>query len=113
MNNIVYSTDPDWQENCDKCGKAKKACICAETDAPSPSGETVYIERDRKGRKGKTVTVISNIRGDLKMIQKDLQKYCGAGGSVKDGRVEIQGDQRIKVREYLEKAGFTVRQKGG
>ena len=113
MNKIVYSTDPDWQQTCDNCGRAKAECLCDVADTPAPSGQTVYIERDRKGRKGKTVTVISNMRGDLKKIQKDLQRYCGAGGSIKDGHIEIQGDQRVKVREYLEKAGFTVKQKGG
>lgn len=113
MNKTVYSTNPDWQSTCETCGLPVSDCNCAPETIPPPSEQTVYLERDSKGRKGKTVTVISNIRGDLKQIQQSLQRVCGAGGSVKDGRIEIQGDQRVKVREYLEKAGYRVKQKGG
>lgn len=74
---------------------------------------TAYIERDRKGRKGKVVTVISRLKGDLKPLQKELQKECGAGGSVKNNTIEIQGDHRDKIAQILHKKGFKTKFIGG
>ena len=102
--NIVYSTDPDWQpENDDN--KPDKAL--------SVSDQTAYIERDRKKRAGKVVTVISKLHGDLKALQKELQKHCGSGGTVKNGNIEIQGDHRDKIGEYLSQKGFKIKFVGG
>ena len=75
--------------------------------------DTIYIERDRKGRKGKVVTVISGLKGDLKALQKELQKQCGAGGSVKNNTIEIQGDHRDKIALILQEKGYKVKLKGG
>lgn len=111
--NLVYSTDPDWKNKCPECGEVLEQCICGKEKRSSPSGKKIYIERDRKQRKGKTVTVISGLFGDLKPQLKELQKLCGAGGAVKDGKIEIQGDNRVKIRQHLEKKGFQVVNRGG
>lgn len=76
-------------------------------------GSTAYIERDRKQRKGKVVTVISRLGGDLKTLQKELQKQCGAGGSVKNGAIEIQGDHRDKIAGILQQKGYKTKFIGG
>lgn len=99
--NLVYSTNPEAMQSLN------------ENNFSGPTGDTAYIERDRKGRKGKVVTVISKIKGDLKMLQKELQKECGAGGSVKNNTIEIQGDHRDKVAGILQKRGFKVKFIGG
>jgi len=112
-NKLVYSSDPDWKQKCEKCGEAIDECVCNEVENSSDSGQKVYIERDRKQRKGKTVTVISGMRGDLKSQLKELQRLCGAGGAVKSSNIEIQGDHRVKIRQHLEKSGFQVINRGG
>ena len=98
---LVYSTNPDAMQSQD------------ENNIINSTGDTAYIERDRKGRKGKVVTVISKIKGDLKTLQKELQKECGAGGSVKNNNIEIQGDHRDKIAKILQDKGFKVKFIGG
>ena len=99
--NIVYSTNPDWSKQ--KSGEREEGA------ANNNVSNTAYIQRDRKKRAGKIVTVISKLNGDLKSLQKELQKHCGAGGSVKRGNIEIQGDQRDKIAEYLKQKGYKVK----
>jgi translation initiation factor 1 len=101
--NIVYSTDPNWQKD---EGDEQKS-------ESSSSNQTAYIERDRKKRAGKVVTVISKLSGNLKELQKELQKLCGSGGTVKNGNIEIQGDHRDKIAEYLNKKGIKTKFVGG
>lgn len=110
---IVYSTDPNWKEKCPVCDEPLDNCICGKEQNKLESSQIVYIQRDRKKRKGKTVTIISNVSGDRKMIQKELQKLCGAGGTIKNDVIEIQGDHREKIRVYLEEKGYTVKSIGG
>jgi translation initiation factor 1 len=75
--------------------------------------QTIYIEKEKKGRGGKTVSLITNLKGDLKSLQKEIQKKCATGGAVKNGNIEIQGDHLKKIKEMLEKKGFKVKQVGG
>jgi translation initiation factor 1 len=101
--NIVYSTDKNWNPD-----KKKK------TEETAYSGtQTAYIRLERKGRKGKAVTVVANLKGSLKELQKELQKHCGTGGSLKGGQMELQGDQRKKTAEFLQKKGIKVKMSGG
>jgi translation initiation factor 1 len=99
---LVYSTIPDETANSDE-----------KKEVPSGISGTAYIERDRKKRKGKVVTVISGLVGDLKKLQKELQKECGAGGTVKSGLIEIQGDHRDKIASILNGKGIKYKFKGG
>lgn len=103
--NIVYSTDPDWQ--------AESQTITEANAKAKLEGQTAYIERDRKKRAGKTVTVVSNLKGDLKSLQKELQKHCGSGGALKNNTIEIQGDHREKIGALLQKKDCIVKYKGG
>ena len=70
----------------------------------------VDIIRQTAGRGGKTVTVAANFVGiglpEKEQLARDMQKACGCGGTVKDGRIEIQGDKRQEVAAILSKAGF-------
>lgn len=106
---LVYSTDT---------GRVKEE----KTTKPIPQSSgsrgdgIVRIRRETAGRNGKGVTTISGIPGDeteLKNIAKALKQICGVGGSVKDGVIEIQGDQREKIKADLEKRGYTVKLAGG
>jgi len=70
----------------------------------------VDILRQKAGRGGKTVTVVTNFTGiglpEKEILARKMQKACGTGGTVKDGRIEIQGDKRAEVARILEEAGF-------
>ena len=85
-----------------------------------PQQHDLRIMRDKKGRKGKVVTVISGFaltESDLKDLTKVLKGLCGAGGTAKnesDGQViEIQGDHREKVAEKLKSLGYKAKLAGG
>ena len=99
---LVFSTNPKREDPQEEIHAAKAI-----------KGQNAYIECDRKGRKGKNVTVISGLDTDLKLLKKELQKLCGCGGSVKKGTVEIQGDHRTRIAAFLEKKGVKVKYKGG
>ncbi|MCZ4292419.1 stress response translation initiation inhibitor YciH [Vibrio sinaloensis] len=76
----------------------------------------VRIERQTKGRKGKGVSIVTGLDLDdapLKLLAAELKKVCGCGGSIKDGKIEIQGDAREKIKAFLEKKGYTVKLAGG
>jgi translation initiation factor 1 len=78
--------------------------------APAKNRGRVDILRETAGRGGKTVTVVTNFVGiglpEKEQLAKKMQKSCGAGGTVKDGRIEIQGDRREIVAKVLTEAGF-------
>jgi translation initiation factor 1 len=77
---------------------------------PKKSRGRVDIIRQKAGRGGKTVTVVTNFVGiglpEKTALAKAMQKSCGCGGTVKDGRIEIQGDKREEVARILTEAGF-------
>lgn len=76
----------------------------------------VRVQRDSKGRRGKTATIITGIPGTadtLADIATILKKKCGTGGSAKDGIIVIQGDKRELIVEELKAQGFTVKIAGG
>lgn len=113
MGNIVYSTDKNWQEKCDNCHEPKDKCVCENSEIQKSENQTAHIRREKKGRAGKTVTTISNLRVDLRKLQRELQKYCATGGSIKNGVIEIQGDHRDKISKYLKTKGYKVKFIGG
>jgi len=76
----------------------------------------VRVGRETKGRKGKGVTLITGVPLDhdgLKALAKELKKQCGAGGAVKGGAIEIQGDHRDALVEALKSRGWVVKRSGG
>lgn len=82
----------------------------------APRDGVVRLFRDRGGRNGKTVTVIHGLpeRGPaLEARLSELKRLCGAGGTVKDGVVEIQGDHRERLAERLLRLGYTAKLAGG
>ena len=82
----------------------------APTTMPAKDRGRVDILRETAGRGGKTVTVVTNFTGiglpEKEQLAKKMRNACGAGGTVKDGRIEIQGDRREIVARILTEAGF-------
>jgi translation initiation factor 1 len=114
---IVYSTDGGRVANCPNCGQPYKQCRC-EQPAPATKKNDGFVRlmRDRKGRGGKTVTVITGITGNdtaLSTLAQQLKKLCGSGGTIKDGTIEIQGDHCDKVQMKLVELGYKVKRVGG
>jgi translation initiation factor 1 len=100
---------------CPDCRRPQDACTCGRERRPVGDG-TVRIHRETKGRRGKAVTVVRGLaleRDALDDLARDLKRACGVGGSVKDGAVEIQGDQRDKVAALLRERGYAVKLAGG
>jgi translation initiation factor 1 len=76
----------------------------------------VRIRRETKGRKGKGMTTVTGVElpeKELKDLCSQLKKMCGTGGALKDGIIEIQGDNRDKIKVTLEQLGHNVKLAGG
>jgi translation initiation factor 1 len=102
---IVYSTDPDYKPQEDN----------EQQDTLPAAQQTLYLALERHGG-GKVATVVSNFIGsgdDLNALGKQLKTKCGVGGSVKDGVIIIQGDNRDKAIAYLQTLGYKTKKKGG
>lgn len=111
---IVYSTAHGRM--CSKCGRPAKECVCHQKEAAPRADSVVRIGRETKGRKGKGVTVITGIPGaeaELKELGRLLKAKCGAGGTVRNGVIEIQGDHRQVLLEELSNRGWKVKLAGG
>lgn len=109
----VYSTDKG--SLCPECGQAKHAGRCANSSAIQGDGK-VRIWRETKGRKGAGVTLVTGIalpEKELKTLHKTLKQQCGVGGAIKEGVLELQGDQREKILQLLAKKGWDVKIAGG
>ena len=77
-----------------------------------PQQQTAYLHRDSKGRGGKSVTLIKNLvlsEEEMKSLAKRIKQDCGVGGTVKDGVIEIQSEQREKIAGILQKLGYKVK----
>lgn len=83
----------------------------------APKGdEIVRVGRETKGRKGAGMTVITGVPlhpEGLRDLAKTLKQKCGTGGTVKDGKIEIQGDHRDLLVAELQSRGYTVKRSGG
>jgi len=96
---FVYSTDPEFkfqEEN-------------RSTDSLLPAQQKLKIRLDTRKRAGKAVTLVEGFSGmdeELEVIGKNLKSFCGTGGSVKDGEIIMQGDQREKVLQWFLNNGY-------
>jgi translation initiation factor 1 len=110
---LVYSTGIG--SICPGCGWPSKDCKCSSRAAPAevvPDRVVAKLRMEKKGRGGKTVTVVYDLPRNaafLKDLCQELKKTCGTGGAVDDGAIELQGDLRDRVREVLTKKGFLVK----
>ena len=112
--NLVWSSDGGT--TCPDCGRPRDACTCGQ-QAVAPVGDgRVRVFRETKGRRGKAVTVVRGLSLDAEALDdlaRELKRACGTGGTVKDGAIEIQGDQRDRVMEALAAKGIDARKAGG
>ena len=74
-------------------------------------GKGVRVLLETQGRKGKSVTIIAGLQHNpatMEELARILKRHCGAGGTVKLGNIEIQGDQRERVKEKLQEVGYVI-----
>jgi translation initiation factor 1 len=115
---LVYSTESGRITLCSHCGLPYKECRCDQpAQAPTRKSDgIVRVMRDRKKRGGKTVTVIQGVVGseaELTALAQQLKKFCGSGGTLKEGIIEIQGDHCDKILAKLTSLGYKAKRAGG
>jgi translation initiation factor 1 len=104
---LVYSTDPNFKPEMERV---------EEDETLLPAQQKLKIWLDKKQRAGKAVTLIEGFVGkntDIEELGKKIKSFCGTGGSVKDGEIIVQGDNRDKVLQWLQKNGYTGAKKAG
>jgi translation initiation factor 1 len=92
---------------CEVCGLPKEICVC-EDIAREQQKISIYVD---KRRYGKMMTIIEGIDShdlDIDSLITKLKSKCACGGTIKEGKIELQGDHRTKVKDVLEKMGFTA-----
>ncbi len=111
----VYSTSVG--AICSGCGAAKASCRCAEKRKALVIGSgDVKVQRESKGRGGKTVTVIRGLamtKAQAEDLLKALKSLCGTGGTLKDGVLELQGDRCEVALTELARRGIKAKRSGG
>ncbi len=108
LGGFVFSTNDDFD--------ASEYSEQESEEAVEPGEQELEAHFSNKGRGGKTVTIIKGFTGpdeDLTALGKMLKKKCGVGGSVKDGDIIIQGDDREKIMQILKQEGYNVKRVGG
>lgn len=103
LSGLVYSTDPNFKVE-EETNEEQETLL--------PKDQQLKIQLETKHRGGKTVTLVLDFvgsLGDMEDLGKKLKAFCGTGGSVKDGEIIVQGDNREKIKQYLLKSGFGLK----
>jgi translation initiation factor 1 len=111
---IVYTTG--LGAICPGCRRPVADCACRRADGRPARDQAVRVSREVAGRKGKGVSVVTGLPlgpAELEALAGDLKRRCGSGGTVRDGRIEIQGDHRDLLVEELARRGYKARRAGG
>ncbi len=111
---LVYSTDSGRM--CPQCRQPLTLCVCRKGPPVATGDGIVRVSREKKGRGGKTVTLVRGLALEsaaLTVLARQLKAACGTGGTVADGVIEIQGDHVERLVVALQGQGFTVKGAGG
>ena len=99
---VVFSTNPDFNYQTEEE---------QQPDTLAPEKQKLRVAVEKKGRAGKTVTVVKGFTGseeDLKNLEKMLKTKCGTGGSAKEGVIILQGEMKDKLVTILRDLGYTA-----
>jgi translation initiation factor 1 len=110
---LFEGTPLDRPPRCERCGELETACQCppGSKNWIAPEKQTASLATEKR-KKGKLVTVVRGLApeaNDLPSLLAKLQNACGAGGTIKDGVIEIQGSHVDRVRELLRGIGYKVK----
>lgn len=111
---LFEGTEWDIPPTCDTCGEREENCTCPPPPQQwtAPEKQTARLAAEKR-KKGKLVTVIHGLpaaENDLPALLAKLKTACGAGGTVKDDSIEVQGNHLLRVRELLTQLGYRVRE---
>jgi translation initiation factor 1 len=112
---LVYSTGAG--RICPACGRPSRDCACRTQDSRESVPDRLdkvgaKLRLEKQGRAGKMVTVVDGLPRNaafLKDLCQELKRACGTGGAVREGAVELQGDLRDRVRQFLTAKGLVVK----
>ena len=111
---LFEGTQFDRPPKCERCGELEQDCECPppEVEAADPATQTARIRLERR-KKGKQVTVVAGLEEGnpgrhLSELLKQLKNACGAGGTIQQGVIEIQGDHQERIRGLLKQMGFRI-----
>lgn len=117
MTRLFAGTPFDIPPRCDRCGELESDCTCPDQQSAPPAKDRLPVEKqvakvrtDRRKHK-RMVTVVWGLDpsdSDLKELLSSLQSACGAGGSVQDDQIELQGDHADRVRKELKRIGYRL-----
>lgn len=115
MTRLFAGTPFDRPPRCERCGELEEACQCEPLPQPpperiAPEKQTAKLSTEKR-RRGKLVTVVRGLSAagnDLPQLLSELKTACGAGGSIQDEQLEIQGDQLAAVSKTLQAKGYRV-----
>jgi len=115
MQRLFAGTPFDRPPSCDRCGRPESECSCppliAEPVRLPPEGQTARLRVEKRAR-GKVVTVVAGldpVGNDLPALASHLKSRCGAGGTVKEGLIELQGDRVSAADAALRDLGYQTR----
>jgi translation initiation factor 1 len=109
---LFAGTPFDIPPRCERCGQLESECLCTASEKTriAPEKQTVTV-RVEKRKKGKIVTVVRGFMAsanDLPSLAAKLKNACGAGGTVEEDTIIIQGDHAVRVRQLLSEVGYRV-----
>jgi len=117
VSRLFAGTPWDRPPSCERCGKLESECTCppptAEPVRRPPETQTARLLLQKRAR-GKVVTVVADLDpqgNDLPGLAAQLKTRCGAGGTVKDGLIELQGDHLAAVEDVLKALGYRTRRR--
>ena len=111
---LVYSTEGGRM--CPACRQPQAQCQCRSAKLVPAGDGVVRVSRSSKGRGGKTVTLVQGLAlpaDELAALGKQLRAACGAGGTHKEGVLEVQGDHVTRVLAWLQAKGLKAKRSGG
>jgi translation initiation factor 1 len=117
MPGLFDGTPLERPVTCERCAQPLDHCRCPRNSAGEitpPQSQPARVRREKRG--GKVVTVISGldpVASDLPALLQQFRTACSAGGTIKDGTIEIQGDHREALIQYLRTLGFPAKAAGG
>lgn len=115
MQRLFAGTPLDRPPTCERCGKLEAECACpppvVEPVRRAPEAQTARLRLEKRA-KGKVVTVVGDLDpegNDLDGLAAQLKTRCGAGGTVKDGLIELQGNHLTAAEKALQAIGYKTR----
>ncbi len=110
---LFEGTEWDRPPRCERCDELEEECACpaVEVERTSPQEQTALLAVEKR-RKGKFVTVVRRLIDEgshLSELLTRLKSVCGAGGTIKEGAIEIQGRQLDQVRTELQRLGYRTK----